>query len=303
MFFTPSCIFITTIVLLVIFIDISILYKNSLSSLISIKASSLLLLIWITISCIIGLFIYRVTGTRTAIEYTTAYIIELLLSIDNALMFILIFRYFRIHSKHQHKILLIGVLSAMVLRISMINISSYIIAIFKWVSLPLSIIMIYSGYKLLKTKNRGYEQNDRFLFNYTTRYCHYSNKQTNGDFYFYKNGRMVITPLTFALLAIEKIDLIFALDSIPAILTVTKNSLILFSSNILAILSLRCIYLILSNVIQKLIYLKKGVGYILIYIGIKMIGDFFNIHFPILVSIIIILLAICTSIVVSMMKK
>ncbi len=302
MFSTQSWIFLIIIVLISVFIDLGISLRNLKNM--SLRSAVFLSAIWIALAISFGIFIYFYTGIDMAIEYITAYSIELSLSIDNVFIFIIIFKYFKIDSKYQHKVLFIGVLSAIIFRLIMIIFGLYIIQMFEWLFLPFGLILIYSGYKLPKIEeNQSDSLQNNFILKFIKKRFNYSNSQSNGNLYFYKNGKLFITPLALALLVIEKADLVFALDSIPAVLAITKNSFIAFSSNILAILGLRSMYFIMANAVQKFQYLKHGIGYMLTYIGIKMILGFFGIHFSNYISILIIVIFVLSSIVISIIKK
>ena len=302
MFPTESWIFLIVIILISVFIDLGISLRNSKNM--SLKSAIFLSAIWIALAISFGIFIYFYAGIDMAIEYITAYSIELSLSIDNVFIFIIIFKYFKIDSKYQHKVLFIGVLSAIIFRLIMITFGLYIIQMFEWLFLPFGLILIYSGYKLPKMEeNQSNSLQNNFILKFAKKHFNYSNNCSNGALYFRKNGKLFITPLALSLLVIEKADIIFALDSIPAVLAITKNSFIAFSSNILAILGLRSMYFIMANAVQKFRYLKHGIGYMLVYIGIKMILGFFNIHFSNYISILIIIIFVLSSIMISIIKK
>ena len=301
MFSTQSWIFLITIVLTSVFIDLGISLRNSKSM--SFKSAVFLSATWIALATSFGIFIYFYAGIDMAIEYITAYSIELSLSIDNVFIFIIIFKYFKIDSKYQHKVLFIGVLSAIIFRLIMIIFGLYIIQMFEWLFLPFGLILIYSGYKLPKMEENQSDSLQKNFIKFIKKRFNYSNSKSNGNLHFYKNDKLFITPLALALLVIEKADLVFALDSIPAVFAITKNSFIAFSSNILAILGLRSMYFIMANAVQKFQYLKHGIGYMLIYIGIKMILGFFGIHFSNYISILIIIIFVLSSIIISIIKK
>lgn len=302
MFSTQSWISLIVIILIAIFIDLGISLRNSKNM--SLKSAAVLSATWIALAISFGIFIYFYAGIDMAIEYITAYSIELSLSIDNVFIFIIIFKYFKIDSKYQHKVLFIGVLSAIIFRLIMIIFGLYIIQMFEWLFLPFGLILIYSGYKLPKMEESQSDSlQNNFILKFIKKHFNYSSNQSNGTLYFRKNGKIFITPLALALLVIEKADLIFALDSIPAVLAITKNSFIAFSSNILAILGLRSMYFIMANAVQKFQYLKHGIGYMLIYIGIKMILGFFGMHFSNYISILIIIIFVLSSITISIIKK
>ena len=277
MFSSYSWILFITLVLLLVFIDIRLClqYSNTLE----IKKINKLPIFWLLISGLMFLIIFFYAGIDIAIDYLFAYGIELVLSIDNILIFIVIFKYFNIANKHQHKILFIGIVSAIVLRLIMIILGVYVINSFEWISVLLGLLLIYSGYQLpIMINNHTDALKSNIVIRVVKHWFNFTDKEYGDRFILRKNSKIFITPLTLALIAIEKIDIIFALDSVPAILSITTDPFIIFSSNILAILSLRSIYSIIANAINKFRYFKYVVGYILIYIGIKMVVKYFNIN-------------------------
>ena len=277
MFSSYSWIFFITLVLLLVFIDIRLHLQYSNTP--EIKTINKLPIFWVFISVFMFLVIFFYAGIDTAIDYLFAYGIELVLSIDNILIFVVIFKYFNIANKHQHKILFIGIVSAIVLRLIMITLGVYVINSFEWISVLLGLLLIYSGYQLpIMINNHTHSLKSNIIIRIVKHWFNFTDKEYGDHFILRKNSKIFITPLTLALIAIEKIDIIFALDSVPAILSITKDPFIIFSSNILAILSLRSIYSIIANAINKFRYFKYVVGYILIYIGIKMVVNYFNIN-------------------------
>ena len=291
-----------SILIFTVFVDLGISLRSSKK--LSITSALLLSLLWVLLAIVIGSAIYFHAGLDITIEFITAYCIELSLSIDNIFVFIMIFKYFNIDLKYQHKVLFLGVLGAIIFRLIMITFGIYIIRMFEWLFIPFGILLIYSGYKLplMGTKNSQTIE-DNFLIRFAKKYLHYSKDVQNGVLFYRKNGKWFVTSLALALLIIEKADIVFALDSIPAVLAITKEPFIAFSSNILAVLGLRSMYFVMANAMQKFKYLKHGIGYMLIYIGIKMILGFFGIHFSNYVSIIVIVLLISSSVFLSIIMK
>ncbi|MFQ3307105.1 MAG: tellurite resistance protein TerC [Candidatus Midichloriaceae bacterium] len=282
-----------------VFIDLGISFRSN--STLSVKSAVLMSALWLFLAFIVGIAIFLYTDFETLIEFSTAYFIELSLSVDNVFVFIMIFSYFGIDSKHQHKILFYGVLGAIIFRLLMITLGLYIIDLFQWIFIPFGLFLIYSGYKLptMGTDNMK-DMDDNIVIRLVKKYFKYTNDMSSGSFYIKKDNKIYITPLMLALLLIEKADIIFAFDSVPAVLAITKEPFIAFSSNVLAILGLRSMYFILYNAIQKFQYLKHGIGYMLIYIGFKMILGFYGIHFSNYVSIITIFAFIIISILFSL---
>ena len=302
MFPNYSWIFLIIVVFIAVFVDLGVSLRNSKK--ISVKSAIHLSILWIALAVSVGILIYFHAGIDMAVEYITAYSIELSLSIDNVFVFILIFKYFNIEDKHQHKVLFIGVLSAVIFRFIMITLGIYVIHMFDWIFLPFGLLLMYSGYKLPLmggAKSNSFDNN--LILKFIKKHFNYSDNSKNGELFFRKNNKFFITPLALSLLVIEKADIIFALDSVPAVLAITKEPFIAFSSNILAILGLRSMYFVMSNAVQDYRYLKHGIGYMLIYVGLKMVLSFFDIHFSNYISILMIILFIFCSIMLSIIKK
>jgi tellurite resistance protein TerC len=302
MFPNYSWIFLIIVVFIAVFVDLGVSLRNSKK--ISVKSAIHLSILWIALAVSVGILIYFHAGIDMAVEYITAYSIELSLSIDNVFVFILIFKYFNIEDKHQHKVLFIGVLSAVIFRFIMITLGIYVIHMFEWIFLPFGLLLTYSGYKLPLmggAKSNSFDNN--LILKFIKKHFNYSDNSKNGELFFRKNNKFFITPLALSLLVIEKADIIFALDSVPAVLAITKEPFIAFSSNILAILGLRSMYFVMSNAVQDYRYLKHGIGYMLIYVGLKMVLSFFDIHFSNYISILMIILFIFCSIMLSIIKK
>ncbi len=267
---------------------------------INIKNSIWLSTIWLAIAILLGIVIFFYAGIDIAMEYITAYVIELALSIDNVFVFALIFKYFDIEVQNQHKVLFIGVLSAIVLRILMITFGIYILHLFEWIFLPFGLLLIYSGYKIpLIEDGKSNFFNNNFIIKLTKKYFYSTDRQYNNIMILKQNNKLLITPLTLALIVIENADIIFALDSIPAVFIITKEPFIALISNVLAVLGLRSMYFIMANAIQRFKYLRQGIGYMLVYIGIKMVLGYFDVHFPNYMSILTMVLLISSSITIS----
>ena len=290
-------------IILLVFVDLRIFALKSIKNF-SVENVWIPFIMWFFVALLLGILIYFYTGIQMATEYMTAYFVELLLSVDNAFIFLLIFKYFGIDSKYQHKVLMIGALSAAVFRLIILPFGFYIIHMVEWILIPFALLLFYSGYKLPHIEViRACSLNHNLIVKLAKRYLHYSSDYSNGELFFIRDQKYFITPLTLSLLAIEKADLVFALDSIPAVLAITQEPFIAFSSSILAVLGLRSMYFIISDAIQKYRYLKHGIGYIIMYIGLKMFLSFFNIYFPDYISILIIVLFIFFSIILSVIKN
>lgn len=252
-------------------IDMGVLNRRP--HVLSFKEASNLTAIWVLLASVFCTFIYFVSDEQRALEFFTAYVIELSLSMDNVFVFLLIFKYFKIPLEHQHGILLWGILGAIVMRFIMILGGIYLVSYFEWLFIVFGLFLIAAGIKLLLTKsdNEDVDLDKNAVMKFLKRYFKVTSQLHDGKFIHESKGVKYITPLFVALILIEKTDLIFALDSIPAVLAISRDSFIVFTSNIFAILGLRSLYFLLANLMHRFIYLKHGISIILVFVGSKMI--------------------------------
>ncbi|HLR00327.1 MAG TPA: TerC/Alx family metal homeostasis membrane protein [Sphingobacterium sp.] len=208
-----------------------------------------------------------------ALEYLTGYVVEYALSVDNILVIVILFSSFGIPEKYYHKVLVWGILGALILRFIFIFIGAALIAKFGWILYVFGVFLIYTGIKIYLERNKKEEVNpkDHPVVKFASKYFNVSESLQGGKFFFKQNGRLFITPLFLVLMAIEFTDLIFATDSIPAIFSVTRDPYIVFFSNIFAILGLRSMFFLLVNVLDKFKYLETGLAFLMVFIGAKML--------------------------------
>ena len=216
-----------------------------------------------------GLMLYR--GREEALEFVTGYIIELSLSMDNVFVIALIFAYFRIPQVLQHRVLFWGILGALIMRGFMIGAGSALIAKFHGVLLIFAAFLIFSGLKMMFAEDEGVHPEKNMLIRLVRRFFPISNDLHGQRFALRIDGKYVMTPLVPVLMMVETTDLVFALDSIPAIFAVTQKAFIVFTSNVFAILGLRSLYFVLAGAIGYFKYLKVGLSVVLIFIGAKML--------------------------------
>lgn len=208
---------------------------------------------------------------QKGLEFLTGYLIELSLSVDNLFIFVLIFSYFKVPAKYQHRVLFWGVLGALVMRVMMIVAGTELIERFHWIIYIFGAFLIYTGVKMFGQQDTDIDPENRFLVKAVTRYVPIARHYERRKFFTVVDGKTVGTLLLLVLIVVEFTDLVFALDSIPAILGVTTDRFIVYSSNVFAILGLRTFYFLLSGVIERFHYLKYGLGIVLSFIGIKML--------------------------------
>ncbi len=210
--------------------------------------------------------------SKPALEFFTGYIVELCLSVDNVFVFIVIFQYFRVEPKHQHRVLFWGIIGAVVMRAIFIFAGITLINAFHWIIYVFGAFLVYTGVKLaLPKKDDGFEPEKNPAVKLARRFLPVTNHFEGGHFFTRIGGRLHATPMFLVLLIVETTDVMFALDSIPAVIAITRNEFIVFTSNIFAILGLRSLYFAVSGVMQLFRYLNVGLAVILCFVGIKML--------------------------------
>ena len=229
-------------------------------------------IVWVTLSLIFNAWIYHEFGKQKALEFLTGYLIEKALSVDNIFVFVILFASFAVPKMYQHRVLFWGVLGAIFMRAIFIGLGAALISRFHWIMYVFGAILIYTGIKLMRQgddhdphpeKNPIYKLGRRMM----PAVPEYHGKA----FTIMKDGRRYATPLMMVLIAIEATDVVFAVDSIPAIFAITTDPFIVYTSNIFAILGLRAMYFLLAGVIDKFHYLNIGLALVLIFVGIKMV--------------------------------
>jgi tellurite resistance protein TerC len=228
---------------------------------------------WIGLALAFNLFLLFWKGPDTALSFFTGYLIEKSLSVDNIFVFLVIFSSMKIRSKFQHKILYFGILGAMILRATFIFAGVALLEKFHWAIYLLGGILIITGIKMLFRKEESYSPKNSIIFQYLTRWIPVKQNYVGNRFFIHEQGRWIATPLLIALLLVETADIVFAIDSIPAILSVTPDPFIVYTSNIFAILGLRSLYFAFSGASVHLKYLHYGLAMILNFVGLKMIFE------------------------------
>ena len=248
--------------------------------------------VWATLATCFGIWIWNSQGQTKGLEFFNGYLIELSLSADNVFIFALIFRNFGVPPQYQHKVLIWGVLSALVMRFILIGIGVQLINQFHWILYIFGAFLVYTGVKMLWSRSGEEEDpSDNPVVRYARRVLPLTPTWVGDRFWVTENGKRFFTPLFIVLICIEISDLIFAVDSIPAVFGITQDQFIIFTSNVFAIMGLRSLYFVLNGVIDKFHYLKPGLGLILAFVGVKMllghtdykIGNEFSLAFTILV--------------------
>jgi tellurite resistance protein TerC len=230
-------------------------------------------IVWVTLALLFAAGVYWKEGRQTGLEFLTGYIIELSLSVDNLFVFILIFSYFKVPSKYQHRVLFWGVMGALVMRITMIALGAALIERFHWIIYVFGVFLIYTGIKMLRQDETEVQPEDNPVVRFVTRYIPVTRTYDGEKFFTEVNGRRMGTLMLLVLVTVEVTDLVFAVDSIPAIFGITTNTFIVYTSNVFAILGLRSLYFLLAGIIEKFHYLKIGLSIVLAFVGVKMLTE------------------------------
>jgi TerC family integral membrane protein len=256
---------------------------------------------WVSIAILFNLGVYAEFGKQKAMEFLAGYLIEEFLSVDNLFVFLVLFNYFKIPPKYQRKVLNWGIAGVIVLRGIFILLGVALINQFAFVLYFFGAILIYSGYKMVFSKEKEIHPEQNKVLKLFRKFMKTTHELQGNSFFIKKQGMWFATPLFVCLLVIESTDVVFAIDSIPAIFAITNDPLIIFSSNILAVLGLRSIYFLLSIVADKFAFVKNGVGFILVYVGVKMLLPLINpeLHIPVHISLAVILSVLIISVIIS----
>jgi TerC family integral membrane protein len=268
-------------------------------------------LVWISLSLVFNAVIYfywdrmmpdsTYTNREAALAFLTGYLIEKSLSVDNIFIFILIFSFFAVPAAYQHRILFWGILGALIMRGTLIAIGAALLAQFHWIMYLFGAFLIFTGIRMAWQREENIQPDQNPVVKFFRRLMPVTENFERDTFFVRRAGKLMATPLFLILLVVESTDLIFAVDSIPAIFAVTQDPFIVYTSNVFAILGLRALYFLLANVMDKFQYLKFGLSAVLIFIGVKMvIVDFYKI--PIGISLAVVASILTVSILVSLWK-
>ncbi len=298
----------TLFVFLMLAIDLGVFNRKA--HVVSFKEASIWSLVWVSLALTFNVVFYNYaasqfgseTALRLGLEFLTGYILEYSLSIDNIFIFVLVFSYFGIPPKYKHRVLFYGILGALFFRALFIGLGSALMQ-FHWVIYLFGGFLIITGIKMFFTNHEEIEPEKNFLIRIVKRFIPVTHEIDGKSFFVRKGKTLYATPLFIALIFLEATDIIFAIDSVPAIFAVTKEPLIVFTSNIFAILGLRSMYFMLAGVIDKFHLLKFGLATVLVFVGLKMVylNEAFGGKFPISYSLGFIISVIALSIIASLL--
>ncbi|GAB2451995.1 membrane protein [Hymenobacter qilianensis] len=256
---------------------------------------------WIALSLCFNYLVYRTMGQQAGLEFLTGYLIEKSLSVDNLFVFLLIFSYFKVPQQYQHKILFWGIIGALVLRAIFILVGAALLAKFHFLLYVLGAFLIYTGIKMATSGSEPeIDPDNNPVVKFLSRYMPITSKIEDGRFFVRKENLLFATPLFVVLVMVETTDVVFAADSIPAILAVSRDTFIVYTSNVFALLGLRALYFALEGLMRLFHYLHYGLSLILIFIGFKLlITDYF--HIPMAISLGVVGFILVISVILSLM--
>ncbi len=286
-------------ILLMLSLDLGLLNRKAHT--IKYREAAIWSAVWVTLASLFACLVFYYQGSTRGLEFVTGYLIELSLSVDNLFVFLLVFSYFKVPAKYQHRVLFWGVMGALVMRLTMIFVGAALINRFHWIIYVFGAFLVYTGIKMFRQEELDIQPEDNPVVRLVTRFIPITHHYDEQKFFTRINGKLTGTLLLLVLIIVEVTDLVFAVDSIPAIFAITTNTFIVYTSNVFAILGLRSMYFLLAGVVEKFQYLKIGLAIVLTFIGVKMLVVAFGIHVPILVSLVFVGVVLISSVVASIL--
>jgi tellurite resistance protein TerC len=266
------------VLIISIVIDLGIFSKKS--GEVSIKKAFQQSLFWIGLGLSFFAFVWLVDGQKPALEYLSAYLMEKSLSIDNIFVFILIFSYYRIRKDHVARALMIGILMAIVLRVIFITLGVVLVSKFSWILYVFGAFLVYTGLKIFATKQEeDYDPGKSPVYKLVNRFFPILHKDVSGKFVVKVEGKRFYTNMFVVTILLATTDIVFALDSIPAVFAISQDPMIIYTSNIFAVLGLRALFFLLRGAVAKFEYLQQGIAIVLVFIGVKMLAEHWLQHY------------------------
>lgn len=283
------------VLFLAIVFDLGIISKRSIH--VDLKKAFLQTLFWVSLAVLFFVFLWLYESSEMALQYISAYLMEWSLSVDNIFVFILIFSFFKIRSDLVPRALLIGILMAIVLRVVFISVGIVLVENFHWILYVFGVILLVTGVKLFTTKEeQEYDPSKNVVFKFVNRFLPLAHHDTSGNFVVKKDGKRFYTNMMLVIILLATTDIVFALDSIPAVFAISQERLVIYTSNIFAVLGLRSLFFLLKGAVARFEYLQQGIAVVLVFIGLKMLVDIVGVHVPTFISLMVILISLVTSI-------
>ncbi len=287
-------------VLLMLALDLGVFHRKA--HVVSFREAIAWTVAWVSLALLFNLGVWYYAGPQKALEFTTGYVIEYSLSVDNIFVFAMLFSYFAVPPIYQHRVLFWGILGALVMRAIMIVAGTVLITKFAWIIYVFGAFLILTGIKMIVKREEEIHPERNPVVRWFKKLMPVTSDYRGDKFFVRENGIRMATPLFVVLLLVEISDVIFAVDSIPAIFAVTKDPFIVYTSNVFAILGLRSLYFALAGVLDKFHYLKIGLGVVLTFVGVKMLLGHTAYKIDTLISLGVIVAVLATSIIVSLLR-
>lgn len=290
----------SAVIIVALMLDLGLLSKKN--AVISLKTALWQTIFWVSLSLAFCAFIWYERGKTDSIKYISAYLLEWSLSVDNIFVFIIIFNFFKVRTENYSRVLLMGILMAIVFRIIFITVGSQLVARFEWIMYIFGGFLVFTGIKMFTAKDdESFDPENSWALRVMKKYLRTSNEEPHGKFFLKIDGKTFLSRLAMVVIMLGLIDILFAVDSIPAVFSIIpdpNDKLLIYSSNIFAVLGLRSLFFLLHGAANRFDYLQHGIAVVLLYIGIKMlIADW--IHIPIWASLMVIVVCIGGSILYS----
>jgi len=286
-------------VLAMLALDLGVFHRKAHA--VSLKEALIWSVVWITLAMVFNAGLYIFSGSEPALQFFTGYLIEKSLSVDNIFVFVLLFTYFSLPAAYQHRVLFWGVLGALVMRGTFIAAGVALLDTFHWIIYLFGAFLIFTGIRMGFHKEVEVHPENNLLLKIIRRFVPVTESYEHTRFFVRRAGQVMVTPLLPVLLVVESTDLIFAVDSIPAVFAVTRDPFLVYTSNIFAILGLRSLYFVFANVMGKFYYLKLGLAVVLSYVGVKMVLDGIY-HIPTALSLAVIAVVLAVAVVASIVR-
>ena len=290
------------VIVISIFIDLGLFTKKG--KVISLKNALWTSIFWIILGLAFGVFVWFEKGHDSTLEYYSAYVMEKSLSIDNIFVFVLIFSAFGVKEKYFGRALFLGVLMAIVFRIIFIAVGVALVEKFHWILYIFGAFLVYTGYKMFSANQEDeFDPHKSKVYKFLKKFLPLVPHDGNGKYIVRENGKPGYTTLFVVVIMLAAIDVVFAVDSIPAVMGISRDPLIIYTSNIFAVLGLRSLFFLLRGAVNKFRHLQQGISIVLVFIGLKMLAEIFHFKVPIYISLMVILICIAGSMAYSMQEN
>ncbi|MEI7959794.1 MAG: TerC/Alx family metal homeostasis membrane protein [Chitinophagaceae bacterium] len=291
------------VILIALVLDLGFLSKKNTT--ITIRQALRQTFFWVLLALGFFIFMWVEEGQKLGLEFLSGYLMEWSLSIDNIFVFILIFDAFKVKEQHLSRVLLIGILAAIIFRIIFITVGVALVAQFSWILYLFGVFLVYTGYQMfVANEDEAFDPHDSKIYKFLKSFLPITNSDGEGKFMIRVNGKPMYTSLFVVVILLAGIDIVFALDSIPAVMGISRSSLVIYTSNIFAVLGLRSLFFLLRGAVNEFEHLQKGIAIVLVFIGVKMLGEhYINLwldkNVQVILSLLVILFCITGSIMYS----